>query len=121
MGPELRGAVDRTRALVGLEDDQELLDKLSSLRPQLLLIEMNVEVVVEDFKADEFAMLRASLLLLVKIHAENPGAPGVSLTPLLVLQVKELEAEDALAELAHYVAPKKDLDRGLVGRVEAEK
>ena len=82
---ESLGAIDRTRALVGLKYDQEFLDKLLTLSHQVLLIQVNAHVVLslEDLEADNIGRL-----LLVEVLGEDVGSLSVSLAPLLRFSVE---------------------------------
>jgi len=68
-------------------------------------VDSHVVATLADLKLDD-----VSSLLLVEVLREDIGALSVSLTPLLSLSVKELQAEDTLAELVHHRAPEHDVD-----------
>ena len=104
-----------TRALVGLQDDQELPDELLAFGHKILLVQVNAHVLLslQDLKADDIA-----LLLLVKELSEDIGTLSVRLAPFLGLSVEELQSEDTLAELVHDRGPKQRVN--LVG-LPAEK
>ena len=72
------------------------------------------------FKLHELAVGSASLLILIQVLREDIGAPGVSLTPLLVLTVEKLESEYAFSELAHNIGPQHGLNLFIVVRVKAK-
>ena len=86
------GAIYRARALVGLQDHEEIFDQLFAFRHQILLIQVDTHVAVKNLETNEICRL-----LLVKVLREHVGSLGVSLTPLFGLGVEELQAKDALS------------------------
>ena len=101
LGIKLGSSFYSTRALIGLQDDKEFLNKLLSFLHQVLLAQMNVELVVFEFKVNN-----VSLLVLVKVLAEHIRALGVSLAPFVGFGVEKLQAEYSFSELAHNINPK---------------
>lgn len=97
---ELGGSFDCTRALIGLQDDQEFSNQLLSFFHQVLFTQVDEKLVVFEFKVNN-----VSLLVLVQVLAQDISALGVSLAPFVRFGVEKLQAQDAFSELAHNINP----------------
>ena len=83
LGIESWRALDAARALVGLNDEQELLDELSALSPEVFLVQMNQKfVVIFHFERDN-----VRFLMLVEVLSKHIRALGVSLSPFFVFRI----------------------------------
>ena len=80
---ESSGAVHSARALVSLQDQEELPDQLFAFSHQILLVQVNAHVAVKDFETND-----VSRLLLIEVLGEDIGSLSVSLAPLFSLSVE---------------------------------
>jgi len=79
--------INSSRTLVGLENNQEVFDKLLSLRHQVILVQVDAHVILsfKHLKAHDVGSL-----LLIQVLSEDIGALSMGLTPLLCLSIKQL-------------------------------
>ena len=89
---ESSSSFDTARALVGLKDEQEFGDKFIAFFHQVLFVEVNSHVALENLKAN-----KVSLLVLVQVLSQHIGTLSMGLSPFVVFNVEELQAQDTFS------------------------
>jgi len=96
---ECFGAVHSPRALVSLQNDEEVPNELLAFSHEVFTVQVDPHIVLA---LDDLDRHDVSCLLLVYVLEENVGALSVRLTPLAGLCVVKLQAQDSLPELVHH-------------------